>query len=191
MPGRPGIPGIPIPPAMLAHPLALELLAAADRLVDGRHHEVLEHLDLVGIDRRRIDLHAPHLLGAGDDDPHGTATGGGLEGRLRELLLRLRHLRLHLLRHLGDLADVHEGWSSFGMGRWTPRSAHLGCVDELAAGDLEYALEEGLRLRIVGCRTDRLLDGERLELEVAGDAFDGERPAEHLGEHPLDRPGTL
>src|SRR6188508_2058464 len=61
-------------------------------------------------------------------------------------------------------------------------STHLGCVDELAAGDLEYALEEGLRLRIVGCRADRLLNGERLELEVVGDAFDGERSAERLGE---------
>jgi hypothetical protein len=32
-----------------------------------------------------------------------------------QLRLRLRHLRLHLLRHLGDLADVH-GLSSFRSG---------------------------------------------------------------------------
>jgi hypothetical protein len=71
------------------------------------HDQVLEHLDLVRVDRARVDLDVADLLGAGDHDAHRAAPGGRLDRGLLELLLRLRHLRLHLLRHLGDLADVH------------------------------------------------------------------------------------
>ena len=49
-----------------------------------------------------------HLLGAGDDDPDRSPAGGGLERRLAQLGLDLGHLGLHLLRHLGELTDVHE-----------------------------------------------------------------------------------
>src|SRR5439155_17483941 len=64
--------------------------------------------------------------------------------------------------------------------------ANLGRVDQLATGDAQHAFEERLSVRIgrVGC--DRLRDGQRLELHVAGDAGNGPTAAEDRDEQLFD-----
>src|SRR6188472_2559398 len=74
-------------------------------------------------------------------------------------------------------------WGSVSSGA---RSAYFGGVDQLAAGDLEDSIEERLRLGIRAAVADRLLHGERLELEVGRHALDREGATEHLGQQRLD-----
>jgi hypothetical protein len=102
-PPMPGIPGTPRPPATPA----MRSRSSSLLLVIASFTAVLEHVDLLRIDRGRVDLHRAQLLPAGDDHLHRAAAGAGLDRRLPQLFLDLRHLRLHLLRHLGDLGDVH------------------------------------------------------------------------------------
>src|SRR5258706_1967107 len=87
-------------------------LDARPRLVEGGDDEVLEHLDLVGIDERLVDLDLAQIALAADrhlDQP--AARGAGhLDGL--ELRLHLGHLGLHLLRLLHHLAEILHATSS-------------------------------------------------------------------------------
>ena len=119
-PGSPGPPGPPgRPPAeaaerleharrvhvahAAAHLRGGELLGLAQRLVDRRGHEVLEHLDVLGVDRVGVDGDRLDAQVAGRDDLDHAAAGGRLDALLLERLLRLLlrgHHLLGLLEHL-------------------------------------------------------------------------------------------
>src|SRR6266705_12795 len=81
------------------------------RLVEGGDDEILEDLDLVGVDERLVDLDSPQVALAADrhlDEPAGGA--GHLDGL--ELRLHLGHLGLHLLRLLHHLPEILHATSS-------------------------------------------------------------------------------
>src|SRR5215208_539375 len=92
--------------ARAAHRLLLELLGRAQRLVERGGDEVLEHLDVIGIDGVWVDLERLHAQVARDDDLDHAAAGGRLDGLGLELLLRLLLLGEHRLRLLEHLVEV-------------------------------------------------------------------------------------
>jgi hypothetical protein len=73
----------------------------------GGKDEVLEDLDVLGVDGGGIDLDAPQLLRPGHDHADRSTADGGLDRGLGQLGLDAGHVGLHLLRHLGQLTDVH------------------------------------------------------------------------------------
>src|SRR5437764_708389 len=87
-------------------------LDARLRLVEGGDDEVLEHLDLVGVDQRLVELDAAQIAFAADrhlDEP--AARRAGHLHRL-ELRLHLGHFGLHLLRLLHHLPEILHATSS-------------------------------------------------------------------------------
>src|SRR5581483_4678983 len=83
-----------------------ERLRRAQRLVHGGEDGVLEQLRVVGVDRLRVDVDLLDLSGAGRLHGDEPAAGRGLDHLLRQLLLRLLHLCLHLLRLPEQLVHV-------------------------------------------------------------------------------------
>ena len=97
--------------------LGLEVGGLAHRLVDRGHDHVLEHLDVLGVDRVRVDRELLELEVAGHHDLDHAAAGGRLDALVLEPLLRLHHLLLHLLRLLEQGVEVrlgHQDSSSAG-----------------------------------------------------------------------------
>ena len=92
----------------MAPPILLlgQLLGRAQRLVDGREHHVGEHLHVLGVDRRGVDLDRLDLQVAADLHRHHAAAGGGLDDLVLELLLGGLHVLLHLLDLLQHLLHV-------------------------------------------------------------------------------------
>src|SRR5215212_6214956 len=101
-----------------AEPRRGELLRGAKRLVDRRQHHVLEHVDVLGVYRVGVDRHLAQLEVARHLDGDHPAAGARLHDLVLELLLRLRHLLLHLLGLTHELVEVgllgHLGHSSPG-----------------------------------------------------------------------------
>ena len=95
-----------------------ELLDLAQRLVDRRGHEVLQHLDVLGIDGVGVDRDRLQAQVAGRDDLHHPAAGGRLDALLLQRLLGLLLLGHHLLGLLEHLVQVrwlrHQAVSSGG-----------------------------------------------------------------------------
>src|SRR3954454_17878088 len=88
------------------HRLLLQLDGLAQRLVGRGQDEVLEHLDVLGIDGVGVDRQRVHPEVAGDDDLDHAAAGRGLDLLLLEGLLGLLlggHDLLGLLEHLLDV----------------------------------------------------------------------------------------
>ena len=98
--------------------LALQLHRLAQRLVDRGHHHVLQHLDVVGVDRVGVDRERLELEVAAHRDLHHAAAGRGLDDLVLQLLLGGEHLLLHLLRLLQQGSEVgrlgHHDSSSAG-----------------------------------------------------------------------------
>ncbi len=136
-PGRPPAPPAPPPPprpprprppsasiaaeaSIAAHAgrLALEVHRLAHRLVDRRHDHVLQHLDVLGVDRVGVDLERLELEVAAHHDLDHAAAGGRLDLLVLELLLRGHHVGLHLLGLLQQGVQVrglgHQDSSSAG-----------------------------------------------------------------------------
>src|SRR5690554_3934555 len=86
------------------HALPGLALYPAHRVVDGRREQVLEHV-LVILHEALVDAHALDVVTAGHDDGHKTTAR--LPGYLhvRDLLLRLLQVLLHLLRLLHEIAE--------------------------------------------------------------------------------------
>src|SRR5262249_20452341 len=89
--------------------------------VEGGNDEVLEHLDLVRVDQRLVDLERLQVALAADRDLDHAAAGGAVHLDGFEARLHLGHLGLHLLRLLHHLAEIsHDssspsgGWSALG-----------------------------------------------------------------------------
>src|SRR5919112_5524478 len=101
-----------------AHRLLLELLGRAQRLVERGGDHVLEHLDVLGVDRVGVDRQRLYAHVAREHDPDHAAAGGRLDGLGLELLLRLLLLgehRLGLLEHLVEVGRLgHQVDSSSG-----------------------------------------------------------------------------
>src|SRR4051794_190035 len=100
----------------VAHLARRELLGRAQRLVDGGEDGVLEHLDVLGVDRVRVDGdRLDRELARRDDLDHAPARRG-LDAFVLEGLLRRHHVLLHLLDLLEHLLHVglgrHQGVSS-------------------------------------------------------------------------------
>src|SRR5229473_5521456 len=100
------------PAGQLRHLLGDMRLDAVLRLVEGGDDEILEDLDLVGIDERLVDLDPPQIALAADRHLDEPAAGGAghLDGL--ELRLHLGHLGLHLLRLLHHLPEILHATSS-------------------------------------------------------------------------------
>src|ERR1700738_2352838 len=82
----------------LAHLALRELAGFFLGLVDGDEHQVLQHLDVLGIRPARADLDARDgPLSVASDRPQAPA-GRSCHGLLFQLRLHLLHARLHLLR---------------------------------------------------------------------------------------------
>ena len=86
-----------------AHLLVGRLVHAAHGLVDGSHDHVLEHLDVLGIERLGVDLERGDLHLAVDGDLDHAAAGRGVDRGLGEVVLHGRELLLHLARLLHHL----------------------------------------------------------------------------------------
>ena len=94
----------------LPHLLGGSLLHLAEHLVDRRHDHVLQHLDVLRVDRLGLDREGEDLLLAvGLDRDHAAAGGGLVLPRLQ--LLDLGELFLHLLGLLEHLLHVSAGHS--------------------------------------------------------------------------------
>src|SRR2546423_2900764 len=96
-----------------AHPLGLELLGSSHRLADRRHDQILEHLDVVGVDHVGRDPHRLDVAGARHHGGHLPAAGGTFDQRGGQVVLRRGHVGLHLLHlahHLVELLLVRHVW---------------------------------------------------------------------------------
>src|SRR5690606_28452090 len=82
-------------------------LGLVERLVDAGDDEVLEHLQVAGVDDAGLDLDGGDAAGAVGGDGDHAAAHLGRDGLLLEGLLRVGHLLLHLghaaeeVRHVG------------------------------------------------------------------------------------------
>ena len=83
-----------------------QALRAADALVDGGDDQVLDHLDVLRVEQRRLDANADHLELAVDRGRDHAAAGAGLDGAARELVLDVGEPLLELLRLLEDATEV-------------------------------------------------------------------------------------
>ena len=86
-----------------AHLLVGELVDAADGLVDSSHNHVLQHIDVLGIERIGVNSEVDELHLAVDSHLDHAAAGRGVDGLGLEVLLRGGKLLLHLaslLHHL-------------------------------------------------------------------------------------------
>ena len=89
-----------------AHALGLALLSLSQALTHSRDDEILEHLDVVGIDDTGIDRHRLEMAGSGDDRLHHPAPSRPLDGLGCQRFLGRGHLGLHLLHLLHHLVHL-------------------------------------------------------------------------------------
>src|SRR4029079_12653388 len=94
------------PAGHAAELLGRELLRPRERVVHGREHEVLEGLDIRGVDRVLADLDLAGLLRPGHHDRDRAAAPASGDRELAELGLGLLHVGLHLTRHALQVTDV-------------------------------------------------------------------------------------
>src|SRR5262245_37600727 len=87
-------------------PLGGQVLGLAQALVDGGGDQVAEHLDVVGVERVRVDRDRLHRLVALDPGRDHAAAGRPLDDLLGQLGLGVLHLALHLLQLLEHLVGV-------------------------------------------------------------------------------------
>ena len=83
-----------------------ELVGRALGVVQGGDDEVLQRLQVVGVDRGRGDGDGGDVAASGHRRRHQTAAGRAGDLGVRELLLRGDQLLLHLLRLLQQLRHV-------------------------------------------------------------------------------------
>src|SRR5207244_4748455 len=117
-----------------AEPIGCELLGFGERVRRRGPNEILERLDVLGVDRVLLYAHRLALLRPGHDDHNGASAGRPLDRRGRQLILRLGHVGLHLLGELLDVAKILHSISMMRPGRpmvsWRARSmgSSLACA---------------------------------------------------------------
>src|SRR5438552_7211707 len=94
-----------------------ELFRLRERVGGRDAHEVLEGVDVFGIDSLLLDADLFALLRPGHDDDDRAPAGGSLDRHSPELLLGLRHVGLHLLRELLNVAEILHSISMMRSGR--------------------------------------------------------------------------
>src|SRR5438093_600965 len=94
------------PAGELAELLLHELARLPERLVAGREHEILEHLDFVAVHDLGIDLDRDDLLLAVRLDRHHAAARRRFHTLLADLFLHRGHLLLQPLRFLHDVSEA-------------------------------------------------------------------------------------
>src|SRR5438045_1170121 len=94
-----------------------ELLRLGERVGRRRANKILERLDVFGVDRFLFDADLFALLRSGHDHDDGAAAGRPLDCQRAELVLSLRHIGLHLLSELLDVAEVLHSISMMRSGR--------------------------------------------------------------------------
>src|SRR4051794_4988845 len=88
------------------HPVGGQLLRRAERLVGRGKHEILQHLDVLGVHGLGVDPDLLELELAGHLHGDHAAPGARLHHLVLQLLLSLQHLGLHLLDLLHHLVHV-------------------------------------------------------------------------------------
>src|SRR5438552_5693648 len=117
-----------------AEPIGCELLGLGERVRRRGPNEILERLDVLGVNRVLLYAHRLALLRPGHDDHNGASAGHPLDRRGRQLILRLGHVGLHLLGELLDVAKILHSISMMRPGRpmvsWRARSmgSSLACA---------------------------------------------------------------
>src|SRR5216684_374814 len=81
------------------------LIDLARRFVHGGNDQILQHLDVIGVDGFLVDGDGQQLLGAVHRRLDHPASGASLDAQRRHALL---HLLLHLLHLLHQLLRIHE-----------------------------------------------------------------------------------
>src|ERR1700738_65058 len=132
----------------LLHPVGGQLAGALQGLVDGSHHEVLQHLQVACDLRIHRDREDPLLaVRDGLDRP---AAGGGFELLVLELGLHLGHPALHLLHLLHHLHRVLHHSSSFkGRTRTTLPSSFLSAALISGSSSVASGLGAGVATAVV------------------------------------------
>src|SRR3982075_548804 len=97
--------------------LGRELLRFRERVGGRRADEVLERVDIFGIDRLFLDADLFAFLCPRHNDDDGAASRGSLDRHPGEIVLLLRHVSLHLLRELLDVSEVLHSISMMRSGR--------------------------------------------------------------------------
>src|SRR3989441_6294733 len=94
-----------------------ELFRLRERVGGRDAHEVLEGVDVFRIDCLLLDADLFALLRPGHDDDNRAPAGGSLHCHGTELFLGLRHVGLHLLRELLNVAEILHSISMMRSGR--------------------------------------------------------------------------
>lgn len=81
-----------------AHFRLLEFTGFLKGVVHRRQHQVLQHLDVLGVNGGLVDDDGEHVLSAVGYHGHHAAAAGGFDGLLAKPFLQLGHLFLHHLR---------------------------------------------------------------------------------------------
>ena len=103
---KPGSPSPPSPPVIAPMRSCCSAAAWRKASVTAASTMSCEQLDLVGVDGLRVDLDPDEVAVARRDRLDHAAAGGRLDALVAELLLRARHLGLHLRRHLHHLLGI-------------------------------------------------------------------------------------
>src|ERR687898_1768383 len=121
------------------HLVGGQLLGGADPLVHRCLDHVLQHFDVVGVDRAGVDRQLLQLQLAADLHGDHPAAGAGLNDLVLQLLLSLGHVGLHLLDLLHHLVQVRLSHQSFSSSKTSSasnsaRSRSMSCSWSSVAG---------------------------------------------------------
>src|SRR5829696_6887213 len=122
-----------------------QLLGGADPLIHRRLDHVLQHLDVVGVHRTRVDRQLLQLQLAADLDGDHPAARARLHYLVLQLLLSPGHVGLHLLDLLHHLAHVRLTHQSFSSSKTSfasnsARSRSMSCSWSSVAGPAAGAI---------------------------------------------------
>lgn len=102
-----------MPPGEFPQVLTGQFVRLGQSVIDRGQHKILQHLDIVGIDRFGLNLNIGDFFVPGGHHLHDTASGASFHRFVAQFLLRLHHLILHFFDLFHHLIHVFHGPSSF------------------------------------------------------------------------------
>jgi N-acetylmuramoyl-L-alanine amidase len=174
-------PGVAQAACQRTHLLGLQFLRRPGGVLQSSDEEVLQRLDILGVDDLRIDAHGPHLTGGGARDLHQTVAGLTDDLGRGELGLGGHQLLLHLLRLLQD--HLHVGLTR--LHQRSPRTSSLRRRGRLPRQAI--ACEAGH----VRTSCSALLAAAVLTATACGGASAATRPATASGPRAADPPPVV